>query len=95
MEIVVRTHVGAKGGRRRTASGVRAALRSPRRHQSLVSQVSHEGIRPISINGQGDTCCLIVTDRYAQLTVIDHLRPRPRPSSGITREKGGGGKGEK
>ncbi|TGZ50195.1 hypothetical protein DBV15_03580 [Temnothorax longispinosus] len=53
----------------------------------LVSQVSHEGIRPISINGQGDTCCLIVTDGYAQLTVIDHPRSRPHPSFGMTREK--------
>jgi len=40
---------------------------------SRKSQVSHKGIRPICINGQGDACCLIMTDGYAQLTVIDFL----------------------
>jgi len=56
----------------------------PRVAMRLVSQVSHEGIRSISINGQGDTCCLIVTDGYAQLIVIDH--PQLRPFSGVTRK---------
>lgn len=40
---------------------------------ATASQVSREGIRPISINGQGDTCCLIVTDGYAQLTALVYL----------------------
>lgn len=37
---------------------------------ATTSQVSREGIRPISINGQEDTCCLIVTDGYARLTTF-------------------------
>lgn len=49
--------------------------------------MSHEGIRPISINGQGDTCCLIVTDGYAQITMIDHLLGRVSVLP-LRREKG-------
>lgn len=48
------------------------APRDATRRDATASQVSREGIRPISINGQGDTCCLIVTDGYAQLTVLGH-----------------------
>lgn len=63
MEIVVRTHVGAKGGRRIGQWRIRdAAFPGVVATRLVVSQVSHEGIRPISINGQGDTCCLTVMD---------------------------------
>lgn len=62
----------------KTGSGVCATLRSPRRDGK--SQVSREGIRPISINGQGDTCCLIVTDGYAQLNALVHRLSLAAPS---------------